>query len=254
MSLFTLVQPFVPSRIGFMPNGKIFIGEQLWYRDEEKLRRQAVQDGLGNEAIVLDDDAPRPLSLAGWAAVGLWGSLVVAGMARLAVAGERREFALLVLLGGVAGAEAALIVLGRMNIRPSSIVLGVNSHYTYISLLWSLAASAVLIAPCDGGPRYLRSLEVWPPWQSSGSSQWGSSALEKSTGSTCALQTGSAGSGGRGTRSTPSSTAHGQEPDFRYAVALDPSGQIRHYSDVVLPFVADNDHVDPVTEVRGLVP
>ena len=77
---------------------------------------------------------------------GLWVWLVVVGVRR---AWTRSEWALASRAGLIAGiglGQAALIVLGRMNLRSSPVVLALNSHYTYIGLLFALACSAAALS------------------------------------------------------------------------------------------------------------
>jgi hypothetical protein len=120
-ALYTTVQPFLPCRISAFGHGKIRIAEELWYT------------GL----------PWRPSLVLAWAVVGLWLGLIVLGICRLRT---RRALTLTLLLAGTAAAQAAMIVLGRMNMRIGSTTLCFNSHYSYMGLVFALALSGVALA------------------------------------------------------------------------------------------------------------
>jgi hypothetical protein len=239
-TLFTMVQPFVPSRIGYMTNGKIFLPEMLWYSREVDLR-PATQ-----ERIVFDADASSHWLAAGWFAGTLWGALTLLGLVILVQSRDRRAASLFLLFGLVAAAQAALIVLGRMNIRGSSELMSFNSHYAYMGLLWALPASAVALAQLA---RVERKSIALPVGVLAGLLVAGLIGLAAASGyklHALNVQVAEVFAPDRSIwRSlTYFFDTHRHEPDFCYAVSIDPTVKIRRYSEVVLPYVVDLEHVN----------
>lgn len=232
--LFTVVAPFTRSPIGFLRNGKLFLPEHLWFPGDLQVHTEYPE-------LIRYDIARAPQwTTACWLVVLAGGVFLIVGIARAMRMRDRRVLAGAILLGGVASAQAALVILGRMNFRGRVEPLALNSHYTYSALLWSLALAAVFLAAL---PRLRARMPLL----------LGLFAL--------ALVALAVDSGGRLYRFncklkdavhedracwrslTDFLDAHQDEPDFSYAVAVNPQGSVPHFSDVPLPYIADNRHV-----------
>jgi hypothetical protein len=234
--------------IGFASNCKIYLGEHLHYRDigtPAWLLSKAKMGPFGREIMVFDEWPPWPVLGLGCLAFLVWGGLIIAGSVRIVRHVDRRALAAALLLASLAGAQAALIVLGRMNIRSASWVLAINSHYVYIGLLWTLAFSAVPIA-------FLQSIEGSAGvlvHRLSAALVVGLVLLAITNAFKVHRLNAEMAEGFAKERHiwrslTQFFDAHQREPDFSYAVELDPTWEIRHYAEVVLPYVVDNHHVN----------
>lgn len=125
-AVFTEVQPFFPFNCGMemLAYGKLHVGEQVW------AGVMPMTPWLWVSSVVL----------------GLWIGLVLLGGGRL-LGGVRGGPLGLGLIGlGTALGHIALIVIGRMNLRPWPEQLAVNPYYTYTTLLFSICGGAVCLA------------------------------------------------------------------------------------------------------------
>jgi hypothetical protein len=120
-------QPFLPfhCRCDLTLMGKLWIDEPLW---------------LGQVAWDLE-------SIGGMVVLGLGGLLLLLGTTVVVRQPARRSLMLLGL--GIAACHIALIVCGRLNVRPGSQTLTLNSYYTYISLLFLLIGCSVPLLEVD---------------------------------------------------------------------------------------------------------
>jgi hypothetical protein len=148
--LYTTVQPFLPVRISLHAHGKIVINEAFW--DATADAPPAVIFAFGYDRWQMEPQiAPGPLShrsmaVLGWTVFTLWFGLALLGTVLLWRRRAWRALALVGLLLGIGLAQAAMIVLGRLNMRPGAITLAYNSHYTYFGLLFALIVSGVALA------------------------------------------------------------------------------------------------------------
>jgi hypothetical protein len=145
-ALYTTVQPFLPGSLFTHSHGKVGVDESLWRRLDDpspfpvlahSFDRCQVEHHAWSKGLHV-----RPSLIVGWVVVGLAASLMLLGAWKL----TRPSFAVAALLAGSGLAQACMIVLGRLNMRPGHVTLAYNSHYTYFGLLFSLAVAAVLLA------------------------------------------------------------------------------------------------------------
>lgn len=138
-SVFAVVQPFLPfnCKAETHPTGKGIFREQIW-----------------NGEVTLD--AAMIFSLA---VLALWMGLTFAGWARL-LAGRKWTWLIVGALAlGMAIIHMSLIVFGRLNMRPIPEYLWMNHYYIYLSLLFLLLTSAVVL-PLLGSLKGLLSARI----------------------------------------------------------------------------------------------
>lgn len=221
--LYTAVQPFLPCNVQVYSHGKVQIDEMIWF-----------------------GTLPGPWTMVPALLIcGLWLALVVVGSCR---AWTRSEWALasrVGLIGGIGLGQATLIVLGRMNLRSSPVVLALNSHYTYIALLFTLACSAAALAA-------LRSMGNRTVHAAGGLLAAGFVAIAAISAVGTFDVNVEIADVARPQRKWLRSlrdfvTAHRCEPDFSFALAWNDQDLIPHNSEVPMPIVfyhrfANHDH------------
>jgi hypothetical protein len=128
--VYTLAQPFLPWNLGsrILCIGKLLFDEQLW---------------KGEVPVT-------PALFLGFGVLLVLTSLSVVGLTRLLANRRWLPLALAGIPLGTAAAHASLIILGRMNLRPWSNVLGFNPYYTYVTLLLVIAGVAAALAAAAG--------------------------------------------------------------------------------------------------------
>lgn len=151
--LYTIVQPFLPCDMLAHRAGKLFIGETIWFDLIVPTASPVVKVWpIGFRLMPWgEDDALRgTLIVAGLAVFLCWIWLVGVGLVRLWKERSWPLLALAAFFGAIVAIYAAVIILGRMNLRPHYMALGANSHYVYMALLWSLILSGVALAALRG--------------------------------------------------------------------------------------------------------
>ena len=244
--LYTTVQPFLPGRIFVHSHGKVCLEEMLWTGLSDSpvyvvgatsFEGCSVEPHAWNNQLKL-----RPSLIVGFVVFAFGATLTLAGAVRL----PRRSLTLIGLLAGTGLAQACLIVVGRLNMRPGPITLVYNSHYTYFGLLFSLTVAAVGMAQAQA----VRS----PPWRRLAH---GTAALLVV--GLLVLGTGSAfkvhelnvriaqrfHSSWRWIRSLRNFVhLHEYEPDFRFAVAWNAQERMPQYCQIPVPYLFYRRYID----------
>jgi hypothetical protein len=121
--LYTTAQPFFPSLVqAFEGDQRLQVAESLW---------------TGRRLRVLT-----PALVLSYCAAGLALALAGAGAWRLARDRGRLALAALALFAGLYASYSAVIVLGRMNLRPGVTILSGNSYYAYPALAFALLTAS----------------------------------------------------------------------------------------------------------------
>jgi hypothetical protein len=245
--LYTIVQSFVPAPIATHREGKIFIGEEIWYHT------------LHDDSQKIDDKWPLGARVNPWGhgtlphvtlivvsilVFSLWAGMVAVGFWRHYRQRAWKPLAIAGFLFGVWAMYAAMTIFGRMNVRPGFMTLSTNTHYNYMSLIWAVAVSAVALAAfrrkaemSGGMPRLTGALAI------------GLIVLGLVYGSTVRRINTDLSTLFYGPRMWLTSLRnfveeHEYEPDFRFAVAVDLNGQMPHCSWVPIPYILYKQYAD----------
>jgi hypothetical protein len=244
--LYTTVQPFLPGRIFAHSHGKVCLDEQILTASPDAPPFVAFAfsyDGGQPETHVWSHSHKvGPSLVLGWGVFSLGAGLTLLGVLRL----PRRSLALAGLFLGTGLAQACMIVLGRLNMRPGPSTLAYNSHYTYLGLLFSLLVAAIAMAHAQG-------------LQSRLGRQMATGAAALLVVGLLALGAGSAvkvhqlnaqmAEGFRPSWSWIRSLrkfveAHEHEPDFRFAVAWNPRELMPQYRQIPVPYLFYRRYID----------